>query len=95
MDNNIFSFAGTYWRQRSGTTMGGPAACADATISFGNHENNRILTKFKDELLYCKRYIDDIFAIWLPPDKDKISTWNAFKQELNNWGHLEWVIEDP
>jgi hypothetical protein len=46
-------------------------------------------------LLYYKRYIDDIFAIWLPPDKDKISTWNDFKKELNNWGHLKWVIEDP
>jgi hypothetical protein len=95
MDNNIFTFAGTYWKQQSGTTMGTPAACNYATISYGNHENTKILPRFKSNLLYYKHYIDDIFAIWLPPDKDKISTWNDFKKELNNWGHLKWVIEDP
>ena len=26
---------------------------------------------------------------------DKIKTWNSFKQELNNWGKLEWIVEEP
>jgi hypothetical protein len=21
--------------------------------------------------------------------------WNSFKNKLNNWGHLEWIIEEP
>jgi hypothetical protein len=95
MDNNIFTFAGTYWQQLSGTAMGTPAACAYATISFGQHENGRILPTYHSQLIYYKRYIDDIFAIWLPPDRQKISTWNKFKEDLNNWGSLQWAIEEP
>jgi hypothetical protein len=95
MENNIFTFAGTYWQQLSGTAMGTPAACAYATITFGQHENNLILPTYHSQLIYYKRYIDDIFAIWLPPERQKISTWNKFKEDLNNWGSLEWAIEEP
>jgi hypothetical protein len=95
MRNNIFSFADTYWHQLSGTAMGTPIACAYATISFGHYENINILTEFSPNLLYYRRYIDDIFGIWIPPVKDQNATWQAFKNKLNNWGHLEWVIEDP
>jgi hypothetical protein len=95
MENNIFTFAGTYWQQLSGAAMGMPAACAYATVTFGQHENCVILPNFHSQLIYYKRYINDIFAIWLPPDKQQISTWNKFKTELNSWGSLEWVIEEP
>jgi len=94
MEKNIFTFAGTHWLQLSGTAMGTPAACAYATISFGHHENSKILTTFQPKLLYFKRYIDDIFGIWIPPTKNRLATWNAFKVALNNWGKLEWVIEE-
>ncbi len=47
------------------------------------------------QLLYYKRYIDDIFGIWVPPNRNRLATWNAFKTALNNWGKLEWVIEEP
>jgi hypothetical protein len=33
MENNISTFAGTYWLQLSGTVMGTPTACTYATIS--------------------------------------------------------------
>jgi len=95
MDSNIFTFAGTYWLQLSGTAMGTPAACAYATISYGHHENTKILPTFKSQLLYYRRYIDDIFGVWLPPLRDPAATWNSFKQELNNWGELKWVVEEP
>jgi hypothetical protein len=39
MNNNIFTFANTYWLQLSGTAMGTPSACLYATTSFGQHEN--------------------------------------------------------
>jgi hypothetical protein len=64
MENNIFTFAGTHWLQLSGTAMGTPAACAYATISFGQYENQYLLPTFQPHLLYYKRYIDDIFGIW-------------------------------
>jgi hypothetical protein len=39
--------------------------------------------------------MDDIFGIWIPPTKNRLATWNVFKTALNNWGKLEWVIEEP
>jgi len=95
MDNNIFSFGDSYWLQLSGTAMGTPVACAYATVSFGQYENTTILPKFSSNLLYYKRYIDDIFGIWLPPANNKDSTWTSFTETINNWGSLKWIIERP
>jgi len=95
MKNNVFTFGDTYWLQKSGTAMGTPAACAYATISFGHYENKHILTTFSDNFIYYKRYIDDVFDIWLPPAENNQSTWNTFKRALNGWGKLQWIIEEP
>jgi hypothetical protein len=95
MENNIFSFGESYWLQLSGTAMGTPTACSYATVSYGHFENTEILTTFKPNLIYYKRYIDNVFGIWLPPSHNKDSTWNAFKEKLNSWGSLHWTIENP
>jgi hypothetical protein len=95
MENNIFSFSNTYWQQLTGTAMGTPVACSYATIAYGQHENTKILTTFKPFLLYYRRYIDDIFGIWLPPAACNTEAWEHFKIELNNWGSLKWVLESP
>jgi len=95
MENNIFSFSDTYWLQLSGTAMGTPAACAYATVSYGQHENKNVLFNFSHCFLYYKRYIDDILGIWVPPQVNPTETWMQFKNALNNWGKLEWVIEEP
>jgi hypothetical protein len=95
MRNNIFTFADTFWLQLSGTAMGTPIACAYATITFGHFKNTNILTEYGPNLLYYRRYIDDIFGVWLPPTKDQNSRWTSFKNKLNSWGHLEWLIEEP
>jgi len=94
MDNNIFSFANTYWHQLSGTAMGTPTACTYATVTYGHFENTQILQKFNNQLLYYKRYIDDIFGIWIPPDNNPSDSWLQFKQLLNSWGNLKWKIEE-
>ncbi len=95
MTNNIFCFGDTTWLQLSGTAMGTPAACAYATITYGHHENTKILTEFLPQLLYYRRYIDDIFGVWVPPPTNKETTWVKFKERLNEWGSLEWIIESP
>jgi hypothetical protein len=95
MDNNIFSFSDSYWLQLSGTAMGTPVACTYAMMSFGHFENKEILPKFHNNLFYYKRYIDDILGIWIPPTHNKTATWNRFKQTLNSWGSLKWIVEDP
>jgi hypothetical protein len=90
MKNNIFSFANTYWLQLTGTAMGTPAACAYATITFGHFENTVLLPTFKNNLLFYRRYIDDIFGVWLPPRTNKSITWNNFTTLLDSWGNLKW-----
>jgi hypothetical protein len=95
MENNVFSFADTFWLQLAGRAMGTPTACAYDMLSYGHHENTKILEEFQPNLLYYKRYIDDIFGIWLPPKTNKINTWNCFKEKLNSWGSLEWIIQEP
>jgi len=95
MKNNIFTFGHSYWLQLSGTAMGTPAACAYATVSYGQYENSVILPKYENNLTYFKRYIDDIFGIWLPTQSDDTQTWESFKRDLNSWGSLTWVTEEP
>jgi len=63
--SNIFQFDDTHWLQCKGIAMGMPTACAYATISFSSHECLNLLPNFQHNLLYCKRYIDDIFATWV------------------------------
>jgi len=95
MENNIFTFGNTTWLQLSGTAMGTPVACAYATLSYGQHENSYILPNFGAQLLYYRRFIDDIFGIWIPPETNPEGKWKEFTEALNNWGGLEWVTEKP
>jgi hypothetical protein len=95
MNHNIFSFADTYWHQLSGMAMGTPTACPYATITYGHFENSEILPRFNNNLLYYKRYIDDIFGIWIPSTDNNSDSWLQFKTLLNTWGNLKWKIEEP
>jgi hypothetical protein len=70
MRNNIFTFADTFWLQLSGTSMGTPIACTYSTITFGHFKNTSILKEYNSNLLYYRRYIDDVFGTWVPPVKD-------------------------
>jgi hypothetical protein len=74
MKNNIFSFSDTFWLQLSGTAMGTPAACAYATITYGNFENTEILTEFHLQIPFYRRYIDDILGVWIPPATQQATT---------------------
>jgi len=95
MQNNIFSFGETYWLQETGTAMGTPSACAYATLSYGHYENESILTNFQDNLLFYRRYIDDVFGMWSPNGNNPEQEWESFKDQLNKWGTLRWKIEEP
>jgi hypothetical protein len=101
MENNIFTFGDTYWLQTQGTAMGTPAAPLYSILTFGYHENTSILNRFKPNLLYYKRYIDDIFGIWIDntPNStnnnihDPDNPWTQFKETLNQFGSLKWNVE--
>jgi hypothetical protein len=95
MDNNLFLFDDTYWLQTNGTAMGTPAACMYATISYGVHERTKIIPTFKNTLPFYKRFIDDVFGIWIPSSKsDDEAEWEEFKTILNSWGKLRWVVSE-
>jgi hypothetical protein len=63
MENHIFSFADTFWKQQSGTVMGTPVPCTYAMLSFGQYKNAEILPNYQSNLIYYRRYIDDILGI--------------------------------
>ena len=95
MTNNIFEWGDMYFLQLLGTAMGTSSACMWATIYFAVHENNTLLVNFNNHLLIYKRFIDDIFGIWIPASVPNIQTdFESFKATTNNFGILKWEFEE-
>jgi hypothetical protein len=69
MKNNIFEFGDTKWLQLKGTAMGVLPSCCYETIYFSNYESE--ITKMFPELYLYKRYIDDVFGIWMPQQENE------------------------
>ena len=69
----FFQFGDLFYRQKTGTAMGVPPAVDWANIYFGLHEmeflNN---STFKPHLYFYKRFVDDVFGIWIPHDDPEI-----------------------
>jgi hypothetical protein len=95
MENNRFCFADLFWLQLSGMAIRTPVAGAYTTVSYGQHENTKILPRFLSNLIYLERYIDDIFGIWLPSTTNDAHNWEEFKTALDDLGSLQWVIKEP
>lgn len=97
MKNNIFQFDDCWYHQQNGTAMGTSVACIYATIYYSYHEETMILPTYRSSLLYYRRFIDDVLAIWIPPphssDSSASSAWTKFKSDLT-FGILEWETED-
>jgi len=93
MCNNIFVWGDSYFLQLLGTAMGTSAACMWATIYFAVHEMGSIIPKFSNKLLLYLRFIDDIVGIWIGHQLEP--AWKEFKEEVNNFGILEWEFEEP
>ena len=69
LSNNCFLFDGIVYQQVEGVAMGsllGPSL----TNTFLSHYEQIWLNDCPDEykLVYCKRYVDDIFALFRPPN---------------------------
>ena len=89
MQNNIFEFGDCYFLQLLGTAMGTSAAVMWATLYYGYHEVHTIIPKHGNNLLYFKRYIDDIFGIWIG---NLASDWHSFANDIDKFGVLTWDI---
>lgn len=92
MTRNVFQFGDTFWHQLSGTAMGAPPAPSYATVSYGTFEEV-FLDEYTDNLAFYRRYIDDIFGIWIC-DPDPIideHRWTTFQSRLNDWHGTTWI----
>ena len=92
MKNNIFQFGDLYFKQLKGTNIWTPEGCSYTNLFFAIHEN--MIYKRYSNLLYIKRYIDDIIVIWVPSEDsftDKIS-WTSFTKDLNDFHQLQWEV---
>jgi len=87
MENNVFKFGDTYWLQTQCTAIGTPAAPLYSILTYGYHENTTILNTFKTNLFYYKRFIDDIFGIWIDHDNGK-TQYNPWQIQQYNWKPL-------
>jgi hypothetical protein len=87
MKNNLFKFGDTYWKQEDGTAMGAPPAPPWATLAFAGHED-QVVDNYKFVIPYYRRFLDDIFMVWLLHDGDD-GLWQDFKDEMDEYG-LVW-----
>ena len=76
MENNIFKWGDLYFLQLLGTAMGTTAASMWDTIYFAVHECNTLIPGFEQNLILFKRFIDDMFGIWI--DDGTMTAWNEF-----------------
>lgn len=94
MNNCMFKFGDTWWLQNIGTAMGTPVACIYAILFFGYYERTIILRKYKRNLLFYKRQIDDVLGVWID-DPENPSAWKDFQVDMNNACKLKWTFVHP
>jgi hypothetical protein len=96
MTNNVFSFGDTYWLQLTGTAMGTPPAPSYATIVYAIHEVT-LLSQYENNLFFYRRYIDDVFGIWVPDlsisSTENDTIWSSFCTAMNH-NRLQWVVNE-
>ena len=95
-ENNLFKLGDTFWQQTSGTAMGTPPAPQSATLFFAEHEDE-VCRKWSVCIWFYKRYIDDVFGIWLVDEcpATNHANWTGFCKDMNAWHGLEWKCTTP
>lgn len=72
--------------------MGTSSAVNYACLYVGLLEVRRLLPRYKNQLLFFKRFIDDGIGVWLDTDDDP-QAWTRFFRCLNHWGSLKWTCD--
>ena len=86
MTHNVFQLDDTFWLQTCGTSMGTSCACAYATLYWGYIERKYIIPKWKHNLTFLRRFIDDKFGIWTGTPED----FDRFIVDINSYSQLKW-----
>ena len=84
------------FKQMNGTAMGTSPAPTYATIYYGLQES-KFLPQYQNHVIFYKRFIDDVFGIWLPHPNPKINSqlWEEFAASTNNYPGLTWEFNKP
>ena len=95
MRNNIFTFGDCTFKQLNGTAMGTPPAPPYATLYYAAHED-RFVNRWSAHLIFYKRFIDDVFGIWLPHPNHAINNqlWLDFQAHMNQARGLVWEFSE-
>ena len=81
LENNYFHFDNILYKQLFGTAMGTRMAPPYANLFLGKLEEEHILNKkFKNNIKFYKRFLDDIFLIW----KGTLPEFDIFLDHINN-----------
>jgi hypothetical protein len=96
MTSNAFTFGDTFWKQFKGTAMGTPPSPPWTNIYYSLCEGH-FLPLFQENLVFYKRFIDDVLGIWIVTDPATNSKlWASFQRHMNEelYG-LEWIVSPP
>jgi hypothetical protein len=94
MNYNVFQLDDCWFQQTNGTAMGTSVACVYATIYYSYHEETCLLPKYGTKpILFYRRFIDDVFSIWLTPPMNGAALWTKFTSDMNKFGSLTWEAE--
>lgn len=91
MTNNLFKFGDTYWIQNNGAAMGAPPCPPWSGMYFAPYEDDSC-DVFSEYVTFQKRYIDDVFGIWLRQPGDD-AKWERFKAHMNR-SNLVWDFSE-
>lgn len=89
LESNVFSFNNIYYRQIFGTAMGSPISPVIANLVMEKLEQVSI-SKLSFELLFYKRYVDDIIT-FIKPDQlqNVLDTFNSFHERIQFTHEIE------
>ncbi len=96
MRNNVFNFGDLCFKQLNGTEMRTAPGPSYATIYYGRHEA-KMLPNHDSNLLFYRRFIDDVIGIILVDDNDEQfqADWRRLKTDMNKCRGLEWTFTEP
>ena len=87
----MFRLGDLWFHQRCGTAMGTMTTVKYATLYYALYEEELLIPKYQDQMLYFRRYIDDIFIIW---NKNGKYSWEELNKDLK-FGLFNWEMAKP
>jgi hypothetical protein len=96
MQSNHMQFGDLIFRQTCGVAVGMSPAPTISHLYVMIYECDHIIPLIGSYLMYCKRFIDDGFAVWLHDSNPTNNTnnWDNFKYICNTMG-LSWTFKSP